>query len=403
MLVLAVLYSALIGPVTASPAMAGTGPVGGLVTMQPTRILDTRTSSGPVPGGGSVSIRIPGANGFPYTTQAVVLNITATDGTAGGFLTAYRSGVMAPHTSNVNYGLGQMIANLAIVEVGADGQIVISNTSAGRVQIVVDASAYFAMSAPFNAPGSYQAVGPARLLDTRTSSGPVAGGSSVPLRLGGSTGVPANASAVVVNLTVTEPTSFGFITAYPGGSPRPNVSNQNYGKDQTIPSLAVVPVGADGAVTIANTSSGTVQIVADVVGFFLPGTPTISGAFAPVTPTRLLDTRTFRGPVGSADVVPFQAAGINGIPQNASGVWVNLTVTEPTIFGFFTVRGYKTPWCYLSCQISYLNFGDGQTIANMAYVPIGADGKLEIQPILAWVPRYESTHIVVDVFGYTVP
>ncbi|MFB9713045.1 hypothetical protein ACFFPI_02600 [Arthrobacter methylotrophus] len=174
---------------------------------------------------------------------------------------------MAPHTSNVNYGPGEMVANLAIVEVGADGQIAISNTSTGTVQIVVDATAYFAMSGPLGLPGSYQAVAPARLLDTRTSSGPIAGGGSVPLRLGGSTGVPANASAVVVNLTVTQPTSFGFITAYPSGSPRPNVSNQNYGTGQTVPNLAVVPVGPDGTVTIANTSSGTAQIIADVVGF----------------------------------------------------------------------------------------------------------------------------------------
>lgn len=404
MVVLAVLLSALISPVTASPAMAGTGPVGGLTPMAPTRILDTRTSSGPVPGGGSVSIRIPGTNGFPYGTQAVVLNITATDGTAAGFLTAYHSGVMAPHTSNVNYGPGQMVANLAIVEVGADGQIAISNTSAGTVQIVVDASAYFGLSGPSGAPGSYQAVGPARLLDTRTSSGPVAGGGSVPLRLGGSTGVPANASAVVVNFTVTQSTSFGFITAYPSGSLKPNVSNQNYGTGQTIPSLAVVPVGPDGTVMIANTSTGTAQIVADVVGFFLPGTPTISGAFAPVAPTRLVDTRTNGGPVVNAGTVPVQAAGINGIPQNASGVWVNLTVTEPTTFGYFMARGYKAPWTFTS----NLNFGDRQTIANMSYVPIGADGKIEIQTILSqhlinWTPVMETSQVIVDVFGYTLP
>lgn len=400
MLVLAVLYSALIGPVTARPAMAGTGPVGGLVPMTPTRILDTRTSSGPVPGGGSVSFSVRGANGFPYGTQAVVLNITATDATAAGFLTAYHSGVMAPHTSNVNYGPGQMVANLAIVEVGADGRINISNTSAGTVQIVVDASAYFAMSGPPGAAGSYQPVGPARLLDTRTSSGPIAGGGSVPLRLGGSTGVPADASAVVVNLTVTETTSYGFITAYPSGSLKPNVSSQNYETGQTVPNLAVVPVGPDGTVTIANTSSGTAQIIADVVGFFLPGTPTISGAFARVAPVRLMDTRISGGPVGSAYTVPVQAAGVNGIPQNASGVWVNLTVTEPTIFGYFMARGYRAPWTFSS----NLNFGGGQTIANMAWVPIGADGKIEIQPILAWVTwRIETTQVIVDVFGYTLP
>jgi hypothetical protein len=398
MLVLAALCVALIAPVAATPAVAGTGPVGGVTPIGPTRVLDTRTSSGPVAGGSSVSFAVSGRNGFPDGTQAVVLNITATEPTEAGFLTAYHSGVNAPRTSNVNYGPGQTVANLAIVEVGADGHITISNTSKGSVHIIVDASAYFGISGVSDAPGSYRPVSPARLLDTRTSSGPVPGGGSVPLRLGGTTGVPDNAAAVVVNLTVTEATSFGFVTAYPGGSSKPNVSNQNYASGQTIPALAVVPVGPDGTVTIANTSSGTAQVVADVVGYFLPGTPSTSGAFAGIVPTRVLDTRTSGGPVDSAKVVPFQVAGINGVPQNATGVWVNLTVTEPTTFGYFKARGYNAPWQYST----NLNFGGKQTLANMAYVEIGADGKLEIQPLLNPLTYPETTHIVVDVFGYTL-
>ena len=345
-----------------------------------------------------MSIQISGAHGFPHGTQAVVLNITATNATSSGFLTAHHSGVSAPPTSNVNYGPGQMVANLAIVEVGADGYITISNTSTGSVQIVVDASGYFDNAGVWDAPGSYQPVAPNRALDTRTASGPVAGGSSVPLRMDATKSVPANASAVVMNLTVTEPTSYGFISAYPAGSAKPNVSNQNYVSGQTVPNLAVVPVGADGTVTIANTSYGTAQVVADVVGYFLPGTPASDGAFVGIAPTRFLDTRTFRGPVVNAENVPLQVAGVNGIPQDARGVWVNLTVTEPTTFGYFVARGYGMSMD----ETSSLNFGGGQTIANMAYVPIGDDGKIAIQAILNQVPRLETTHMVVDVFGYTL-
>lgn len=328
----------------------------------------------------------------------MVVNITATQPTAAGFLTAYHSGVSAPRTSNVNYGPGQTVANLAIVEVGADGYITISNSSAGSVHIIVDVTAYFGPSGQWDAPGSYRPLAPQRLLDTRTSSGPVPGGGTVPLRLGGATGVPANASAVVANLTVTQPTSNGFISAYPTGSSKPNVSNQNYAQNQTIPSLAVVPVGPDGTVTIANSSSGTVQIVADVFGYFLPGTPATSGAFVAVTPKRFLDTRTFRGPVSSAENVPVKVAGVDGIPSSASGVWVNLTVTEPTRFGYFEARAHFATVSFTS----NLNFDRGQTIANMAYVPIGQDGKIEIQPLLNPVPRHETTHVIADVFGYTL-
>jgi hypothetical protein len=97
--------------------------------------------------------------------------------------------------------------------------------------------------------------------------------------------------------------------------------------------------------------------------------------------------------------VPVQVAGVNGVPKNATGVWVNITVTEPTTFGYAVARGYKASWR----DASNLNFGRRQTIANMAYVPIGEDGKIEIQPALEWVPRAEFTHVIVDVFGYTLP
>ena len=238
-----------------------------------------------------------------------------------------------------------MVANLAIVEVGATGQITIANTSAGSVQITVDALAYYDMSGISDAPGSYLG-----LWYQRGSSTP--GLPQVPLPAAkacrSAWAAPPvfrpNAAAVVVNLTVTQPTSFGFITAYPTGTQKPNVSNQNYTKGQTIPSFAVVPVGSNGTVTIANTSSGKAHVIADVVGYFLPGTPTSSGAFAGIAPQRFLDTRTFRGPVGSAYTVPVQVAGVNGIPNNATGVWVNLTVTEPTAFGYVMARGYEAPW-----------------------------------------------------------
>ncbi|WP_345051363.1 hypothetical protein [Arthrobacter methylotrophus] len=73
-------------------------------------------------------------------------------------------------------------------------------------------------------------------------------------------------------------------------------------------------------------------------------------------------------------------------------------MTEPTILGCFMARGYRAPRTFTS----NLNFGGGQTIANMAYVPIGADGKIEIQSILASVPRIETSQVIVDVFGYTL-
>jgi len=76
-------------------------------------------------------------------------------------------------------------------------------------------------------------------------------------------------SAVVANVTVTEPTAAGWVSAFADGSALPLVSNLNFVKNQTVPNLAVVPVGADGAIRLHNGSGGTVQLVVDISGYYL--------------------------------------------------------------------------------------------------------------------------------------
>ena len=63
------------------------------------------------------------------------------------------------------------------------------------------------------------AMDPTRFLDTRMWPGRVGAGESISFRVAGVRGVPADVSAVVVNLTVTSPTSYGVITAYASGTP----------------------------------------------------------------------------------------------------------------------------------------------------------------------------------------
>jgi hypothetical protein len=168
----------------------------------------------------------------------------------------------------VNYAPGQTVPNLAVVPVGRDGKVTISNTSSGSAQIIADVAGYFLPGTPEQA-GAFAALAPTRFLDTRISSGPVGAGGSVAFQVGGVKGIPARVALVVVNLTVTEPTSFGFLTAFASGSSRPNASNVNYTRGQTVPNLAVVPVGTDGKVRIVNTSAGSVQVIADVSGYIL--------------------------------------------------------------------------------------------------------------------------------------
>ncbi|MEP6563451.1 MAG: hypothetical protein ABJD68_20515, partial [Nakamurella sp.] len=158
-------------------------------------------------------------------------------------------------------------------------------------------------------PGVFASLAPTRMLDTRDGTGavlaPVGASGSVAVQVMGRAGVPVSGvSAVVMNVTVTSPTGFGFVTAYADGAVRPLASNLNFLPGQTVPNLVVVPVGGDGKVRLFNGSTGTVDLIADIAGYYIGGTPSVSGAFASLSPARLLDTRDGTGavlaPVGAS-------------------------------------------------------------------------------------------------------
>src|SRR6185437_8452138 len=119
---------------------------------------------------------------------------------------------------------------------------------------------------------AYHPAGPTRAMDTRSglggACGVVAPGSAAVLPIMGSLGIsPGNVTAVVLNVTVTGPAAGGYLTVYSDGAPRPSASNLNFSAGDTIPNLVVVPV-VNGNIDFYNGSSGNVQIIADVEGYF---------------------------------------------------------------------------------------------------------------------------------------
>jgi hypothetical protein len=134
----------------------------------------------------------------------------------------------------------------------------------------------------------FVALPPARIMDTRGNlgaTGPVGPAKTVSLQVDGEGGVPASGvTAVVLNVTVTGPTAAGYVTVYPDGGSRPTTSNLNFTAGETVPNLVVAPVGADGKVDFFN-AVGSVQLVADVSGYYTPGSTTYVTA---VTNSQLL-------------------------------------------------------------------------------------------------------------------
>ncbi len=367
--------------------------------LTPTRILDTRdgtgvAAAGAVPANGVVRLKVAGAGPVPATgVAAVALNLTVTAPAAGGYITAYPDGGAQPVASNLNFTAGQTTANLVIVQVGPDGYIDLKNTSGGGTHLIADVAGYYGDTAT----DGYQTVAPARLLDTRKSHTTVPAHGTARVYVGGFSG----AVAVTMNLTVTNPTSRGYITAYPSGTTAPDTSNVNYTAHQTVPNEVVAEVGADGYVDLTNTSTGSVDLIADVTGYFTVG----SGmAFVPMTPTRFLDTRTGLG----APAGPVQPGGtvnlrIDGTPTlgllfNLAAVTANVTVTRPTGNGYITAYPYDEP---ARPTTSLLNYVAGQTVANATTLSLGT--ALEWGGIKLYNGSNGTTHLIVDVFGYYNP
>jgi hypothetical protein len=129
------------------------------------------------------------------------------------------------------------------------------------------------------------------------------------------------------------------VSAFADGSVLPPVSNLNFVAGQTVSNLAIAAVGADGKIRLHNGPGGTVQLVADVCGYYLVGAPTTPGALVTVSPARVLDTRTGIGaaaaPVGQGAELVLQVSGRGGVPATGvSAVVVNLTVTQPAAPGW---------------------------------------------------------------------
>ena len=241
-------------------------PAGSFVPLSPSRILDTRHAIGvatttPVAGQSSIQVQVTGVGGVPATgVGAVVLNVTVTQPTWEGFVTAYPTGEPRPVVSNVNFSAGQTVPNLVTVKVGAGGQVTLFNgqfEAARTLHLVADVAGYY-LAGTASEPGTYAPLVPSRILDTRNAIGvatttPVPGQGSVELQVTGAGGVPATGvAAVVLNVTVTQPTWDGFITVYPTGQPRPGVSNLNFTTGTTIPNLVTVKAGDGGKVTLFN-------------------------------------------------------------------------------------------------------------------------------------------------------
>ena len=374
------------GPQSAASAPVSPSAGSRFNPLPPARVLDTRAGNGAplamVPAGGSLDLQVTGRGGVPASgVSAVVLNTTVVEPRGHGFLTAWPTGDVRPLASNLNFGVLQTVPNLVVVKVGTGGRVSLYN-GGGTTHLVADVAGWYGPSGAEEG-SRYHSLTPARVLDTRAGNGAaptkVAAGGTLDLQVTGRGGVPATGvSAVVLNVTVTEPVSAGYLTAWPHADPRPLASNLNFAAGQTVANLVMVKVGPTGKVSFAN-GGGALHVIADVSGWFGVSGETTGARYHPVAPARVLDTRVAIGalqlpvlPLGTIDV---QVTGRGGVP--AAGVTatvLNVTVVDPLGLGYVTAW----PTGAVRPLASNINFVFGQTTPNLVMGKLGTGGKISI-------------------------
>ena len=290
-------------------AAPGSTPAGLYNAVTPTRLADSRCSESPLPTGitSSYCSTIPSANGKLATlglgqienvtvtgvggipssgVSAVVLNLTAIGPTSSGYLSAFPTGATKAEVSTVNFNKGETTPKRVIVKVGSNGQISIYNFL-GNTNFAVDVSGYYTDGSSSSQTGSlFNPVTPARILDTRCSQSPqpsscssenlptanatlsaIPGGNSITIQVTGEANIPADATAVVGNLTAVDSTGGGYLTVYSSGT-APTTSDVNFGIGITDANMVIGGLTSSGTVNIANGGGQSVNALLDVSGWF---------------------------------------------------------------------------------------------------------------------------------------
>lgn len=305
-------------------------------------------------------------------------------------------------TETISWGDGTSTTDTGEID-GAIGGGLHTYAHAGSYTITVTASDGYGDSATNSiavttAGSDYTPVNPARILDTRKGLGakeaPVGADKTLVLKVGGANGIPTGITAVALNLTVTDAKVNGYITAYYDGDPtRPGVSNVNFSAGRNVANFAVVSVGPDGEIDLYNGSSATVDLVADVSGYF--SQTTSDGYTGLSTPTRFLDTSTATGghpsPVAAGSTVTLAVGGEHGVPTGVSAIAANITVAN------VTGNGYVSAWPAGTGRptVSNVNFTAGEVLANAAIIRVGSNGDIDLAYNGAG-----SIRLIVDVYGY---
>jgi hypothetical protein len=379
----------------------------------PVRMLDTRSGNGlpkakisaNTPATFGISAQTRSGSPIPAGATAVTGNVTVVNSTKSWAVYLGPDPLAFPGTSTINFAAGQITGNGLNVALSPTGTLSATYMSDGgnTTDLVFDVTGYFT---PDATGATYHPLTPVRLLDSRIGNG-LSGHISantpatffVTAQNRPGSPIPAGATAVTGNVTVVNETFAWAIYLGPDPTPAPGTSTINFVKGDIKGNNLTVALGAGGSLsaTYVSNSGNTTDLVFDVTGYY---TADASGSrYVPLTPARLLDTRSGNGLSGHITAntpATFFVGGRDCVPLSATAVTGNVTVVNET----FPWAVFLGPVPNSAPGTSTINFVKGDIKGNGLAVALGSGGGLSATYMSV---AGNTTDLVFDVTGYFAP
>lgn len=330
----------------------------------------------------------------PSDAVAVMVNITAINPSSDGYLSIWPYGIQMSSASSVIFNKDKgSVASLVNVALGTDDQISVYN-SAGITGIAVDVIGYWSSSGL-----GFNAVKPSRIVDTRSylnndfqdANNLIKSNQVISFSLNNT--VPSSATAAVFNVTALDASSNNdYLTLWPTGATKPNISNLNIGIDQIRSNQVVVALGTNKNVSLYN-ALGNINVIVDVVGYYASN----GYKFQPIAETRLVDTRSYVGnefvgnfsPMIAGQSQVFNLSDYKLLSINASFISGVVTITDTTSFGYLEI---------------YPSNENVPTIPDLAWLANGNVSNDFISSMdnesIAAMANLSSCNIILDIYGW---
>jgi hypothetical protein len=351
----------------------------------PFRFVDSRIGlrSGRLPARTIVPIQVT----TDPDVLAVSANFVSTNSAGTGYLTTFNCTSDRPEVSTLNFRQGDVVANQSFVPLSQGNMCLYALTD---TDVVIDINGYYRRATG----GGFTPITPVRLYDTREyPNSRLPGGEVRSLTISGvSPGAPADATAVILNLTAINPDWYGWLRVFPCGSQAGNeISSINFIPGEVRANSVVVPIAAG---TVCMQASTGLDVALDLFGYYTTGG---GYDFQPLSPVRIFDSRlpqselnqeTGGMPLAAGRTVRLHIAGRQGVPAGATAAAVNITTVSVGSSTFVTAFP-----CGDRPLASNVNVSPWQAVtANGAMVKLSPEGDLCL-----YTP-YE-VHVVVDING----